>query len=86
MYLDFKHRNSARKSYGGGVLPNNILLYYIKRDDNSCCWAAPKAVLKKLDVVRRRYLTTILNYKYPGVISNANLYKRCKGEPLSARD
>ena len=57
----------------------SVLMY------NSSCWAAPKAALDKLDVVLRRYLRTILNYKYPSVISNVNLYKRCDSEPLSAR-
>ena len=52
---------------------------------NSSCWAAPKTVLNKLDVVHRRHLRTILNYKYPNIISNKNLYKRCKCEPLSVR-
>ena len=52
---------------------------------NSSCLAAPKAVLEELDVVHRRHLRKILNYKYPGVISNANMYKRCNSEPLSAR-
>ena len=57
----------------------SVLMY------NSSCWAAPKAALDKLDVVHRRHLRTILNYKYPSVISNVNLYKRCDSEPLSAR-
>ncbi len=57
----------------------SVLMY------NSSCWAAPKAILDKLDVVHRRHLRSILNYKYPHVISNINLYKRCNSEPLSAR-
>ena len=57
----------------------SILMY------NSSCWAAPNTVLEKLDVVHRRHLRKILNYKYPGIISNKNLYKRCNTEPLSAR-
>ena len=52
---------------------------------NSSCWAAPKSVLEKLDVVHRRHLRSILNYKNPHIISNRNLYKRCNTEPLSAR-
>jgi hypothetical protein len=47
--------------------------------------AAPKAALDKLDVVHRRHLRTILNCKYPSVISNVNLYKRCDSKHLSAR-
>ena len=49
------------------------------------CWAAPKSKINKLDVVHRRHLHTILNYKYPNIISNKNLYKRCNTEPLSVR-
>ncbi len=52
---------------------------------NSSCWAAPKSVLEKLDVVHRRHLRTILNYRYPNIISNDNLYRRCNAEPLSVR-
>lgn len=52
---------------------------------NSSCWAVPKIFLEKLDVVHRRHLRTILNIKYPGVISNINLYKRCNAEPLSEK-
>ena len=57
----------------------SVLMY------NSSCWAAPKSVLEKLDVVHRRHLRSILNYRYPNIISNMNLYKRCNAEPLSAR-
>ena len=57
----------------------SVLMY------NSSCWAAPKSVLEKLDVVHRRHLRSILNYKYPNIISNENLYKRCNCEPLSVR-
>ena len=52
---------------------------------NSSCWAVPKCVLEKLDVVHRRHLRKILNYRYPNIISNDNLYKRCNVEPLSVR-
>ena len=52
---------------------------------NSSCWAAPKSVLEKLDVVHRRHLRSILNYRYPNIISNKNLYSRCNAEPLSVR-
>ena len=57
----------------------SVLMY------NSSCWAAPKSVLEKLDVVHRRHLRSILNYRYPNIISNKNLYKRCNAEPLSVR-
>ena len=57
----------------------SVLMY------NSSCWAVPKIFLEKLDVVHRRHLRTILNIKYPGVISNINLYKRCNAEPLSEK-
>ena len=42
-------------------------------------------MLEKLDVVHRRHLRSILNYRYPNIISNVNLYKRCNAEPLSVR-
>ena len=38
--------------------------------------------ITKLTLVNLR---KILNYKYPGVISNVNLYRRCKTQPLSIR-
>ena len=57
----------------------SVLMY------NSSCWAAPKSILEKLDIVHRRHLRSILNYKYPNIISNNNLYKRCNTEPLSVR-
>ena len=57
----------------------SVLMY------NSSCRAAPKAALEKLDVVHRRHLRCILNYNYPSIISNVNLYKGCETEPLSAR-
>ena len=52
---------------------------------NFSCWTAPKTFLEKFYVVHSRYLRIILSYKYTGVISNANLYKRCNSEPLSAK-
>ena len=57
----------------------SVLMY------NSSCWAVPQNVLEKLDIVHRRHLRNILNVKYPGVISNKNLYQRCQTEPLSAK-
>ena len=57
----------------------SVLMY------NSSCWAVPQIFLEKLDVVHRRHLRHILNIKYPGVITNKNLYQRCKTEPLSAK-
>ena len=57
----------------------SVLMY------NSCCWAAPKSALEKLDVTHRRHLRSILNYRYPNIISNENLYKRCNTEPLSVK-
>ena len=52
---------------------------------NSSSWAVPNSMLDKLDIVHRRHLRKILNYKYPNVISNVNLYKRCSTQPLSTR-
>ena len=52
---------------------------------NSGCWAVPKICIEKLDIVHRRHLREILNYRYLNIISNDNLYKRCGCEPLSVR-
>ena len=52
---------------------------------NSSCWAVLQIFLEKLDVVHRRHLRSILKIKWPGVVSNKNLYERCQTEPLSAK-
>jgi hypothetical protein len=52
---------------------------------NSSTWAAPKHVIEKVNVCHRRHLRYILNYKYPYIISNKNLYARCQTTPLSER-
>ena len=78
------------KTWTGKIPLNRRLVLYeaqvvsVMMYNSSCC-AAPKTVLEKLDVVHRRHLRTILGYKYPSVISNNNLYKRCNTESLSAQ-
>ena len=57
----------------------SVLMY------NSSCWAVLQIFLEKLDVVHRRHLRSILKIKWPGVVSNKNLYERCQTEPLSAK-
>ena len=53
---------------------------------NSSCWAAPTAVLEKLDICHRKHLRTIMNIWWPrSMISNNTLYKRCNTTPLSQR-
>jgi hypothetical protein len=53
---------------------------------NSCSWAAPKHIMEKLDTCQRRHLRYILNYRWPNIISNKNLYKRCNDcKPLTVR-
>ena len=53
---------------------------------NSSCWAAPAAVLEKLDICHRKHLRTIMNIWWPrSMISNDTLYKRCNTTPLSVR-
>ncbi len=53
---------------------------------NACSWAAPKHILEKLDTCQRRHLRYILNYRWPNIISNVNLYKRCNNcKPLTVR-
>ena len=48
---------------------------------SSSCWA----VSEKIDVVHRRHLMNILNYRYPNINSNENWCKRCYFEALSVR-
>ena len=53
---------------------------------NACSWAAPKHILEKLNTCHRKHLRHILNYKWPNVISNKNLYSRCNNcKPLTER-
>ena len=51
----------------------------------SSSWAAPKHIMEKLDICHRKHLRQILNYRYPYIIPNQALYKRCSTEPLSKR-
>ena len=88
--LGYAAFNKYRKAWNNKIsLKKRLLLYEALVVSvlmyNSSWWAAPKASLDKLDVVHRRHLRTILNYKYPSVISNVNLYIRCDSEPLSAK-
>ena len=57
----------------------SILLY------NSSSWAAPKSMLDKVETCHRRHLRTILNIKYPKVISNESLYTVTNVKPLTKR-
>ena len=47
---------------------------------NSSWRAAPKLVVKKLDIAHRHHIWSILNNKYTHDISNKNLYKGCNAE------
>ena len=51
---------------------------------NSCTWAAPKAVLEKVEACRRKHLREILNIRYPETIKNDELYKRTKTTLLAS--
>ena len=57
----------------------SVMLY------NCNSWAAPQAVLNKLDVCHRKHLRQILRMTYPIIISNKALYERCEVRPLSER-
>ena len=57
----------------------SVMLY------NSNSWSATKTSLEKLDVTHRRHLRRILNIRYPEMISNNTLYKRCSVAKLSDR-
>ena len=57
----------------------SVLLY------NCGCWSAPKNVLSKLDVCHRTHLRKICNIRWPGVISNEELYRRCEAIPITER-
>ena len=52
---------------------------------NASCWAAPAAVMEKLDICHRKHLRAIMNIRYPSMISNNTLYERCNTVPLSKR-
>ncbi|KAL5247848.1 hypothetical protein ACHWQZ_G019665 [Mnemiopsis leidyi] len=52
---------------------------------NASCWAAPAAVMEKLDICHRKHLRAIMNVRYPSMISNKTLYLRCNTCPLSER-
>jgi len=55
---------------------------------NPISWLAPKCIYliyENLDVTHRKHLRTILNCKWPHVISNKSLYERCNSRPLSER-
>ena len=45
----------------------------------------PKKALDSVDVLQRKHLRQILKIFWPNVISNENLYKRCKVRPLTER-
>ena len=48
-------------------------------------WAAPKKAVYSVDVLQRKHLRQILKIFWLNVISNENLYKRCKVRPLTER-
>ena len=52
---------------------------------NASCWAAPVAVMEKLDICHRKHLRAIMNIRHPSMISNKTLYLRCNTVPLSKR-
>ena len=58
----------------------SVLLY------NCSSWSAPKHVMTKLDVCHRKHLRRIINIYWPnGVISNSELYRRCRTYPITER-
>ena len=48
----------------------SVLMY------NCGSWSAPKHVLEKVATCQRKHRRTILNIRYPGFISNHELYRR----------
>ena len=50
----------------------SVLMY------NCGSWSAPKHVLEIVATCQRKHRRTILNIRYPGVISNHELYRRCQ--------
>jgi hypothetical protein len=53
---------------------------------NSNSWAAPAIVLEKLNITHRNHLRRILKIHWPkGIITNNELYSRCKTDKLSDR-
>jgi hypothetical protein len=57
----------------------SVMLY------NSSSWSAPKHILKKLDTCHRRHLKSIINVKWPAIITNTKLYEVCNTTCLSDR-
>ena len=58
----------------------SVLMY------NCSSWAAPQHVMEKLNTCHRKHLRTILNIAWPtGIISNEELYRRCKALPILER-
>ena len=52
---------------------------------NCGCWSAPKNIMSKLDTCHRRHLRRICNIRWPGVITNKELYRRCNTRPIYER-
>ena len=70
--------NKKLKVYDAQVV--SVMMY------NSSCWAAPVAVLDKLDSCHRKHLRAIMNIWWSrSMISNDTLYRRCNTAPLSVR-
>ena len=57
----------------------SVLMY------NCGCWSAPKNIMSKLDTCHRRHLRRICNIRWPGVITNKELYRRCNTRPITER-
>ena len=57
---------------------NHILFLY-----NSELWTLTKTLEKRIDSFQRRLLRNILNYHYPKIISNTELYRKAEEIPWS---
>ena len=49
---------------------------------NAGTWALTKKEIQQLDAFRRRHFRLILGICYPNIISNKELYRRCKAQEL----
>ena len=57
----------------------SVLLY------NCSSWSAPQCVMEKLNTLHRKHLRHICNIRWPGVIKNKELYRRCDTIPITER-
>jgi hypothetical protein len=66
--------NTRLRTYNAFVVP--VLLY------NAGTWGLCESSVRKLEVYHRAQLRKVLGVRWPFKVSNEDLYKRCRAEPL----